>query len=214
MNEVYFPIIYVYKGNRTRMVGMLKKIAVIGFGSTMIGIGINGFILPFHLINGGFFGISLLLNYIWGLKAGITFIFLNIPVYLFALKNNPGYFYNGLIGAIICGLMLEIWMPLNGVIHMPIMSSIILGATIIGIGVGVMLRSHISPGGMDLLALILAKWSRINVGVIIFATDAVIIIVGLLFLQDAKLLYSLVIVSIVGLLASIITSFRGIRIYS
>ncbi|MCM3571335.1 YitT family protein [Neobacillus mesonae] len=192
---------------------MLKKIAVIGFGSTMIGIGINGFILPFHLINGGFFGISLLLNYMWGLKAGITFIFLNIPVYLFAYKNNPVYFYNGLMGAIICGIMMEMWMPLNGTIHMPIMSSIILGGIIIGLGVGVMLRSHISPGGMDLLALLLAKWSKINVGVILFAADAIIITLGLLFLQEARLLYSLVIVSIVGLLASIITSFKGIQIF-
>lgn len=195
------------------MVNMLKKIAVIGFGSTMIGIGINGFILPFHLINGGFFGISLLLNYMWGLKAGITFIFLNIPVYLFAYKNNPVYFYNGLMGAIICGIMMEMWMPLNGTIHMPIMSSIILGGIIIGLGVGVMLRSHISPGGMDLLALLLAKWSKINVGVILFAADAIIITLGLLFLQEARLLYSLVIVSIVGLLASIITSFKGIQIF-
>lgn len=196
------------------MVRMLKKIAVIGFGSTLIGIGINGFILPFHLINGGFFGISLLLNYIWGLKAGITFIFLNIPVYLYAYKNNPAYFYNGLIGAIICGLMLEMWMPLNGAFHLPIMSSVIVGSFIIGVGVGIMLRSHISPGGMDLLALLIAKWSKINVGLIIFATDAVIIIMGLLLLQDPKLMYSLVIVSIIGLLASIITSFRGIQIYT
>ena len=39
---------------------MLKKLAVIGFGSAMISVGINMFILPFHLINGGIFGISLL----------------------------------------------------------------------------------------------------------------------------------------------------------
>lgn len=187
---------------------MLKKLAVIGFGSTMIGIGINGFILPFHLINGGFFGISLLFNYLWGLKAGITFIFLNIPVYLFASKTNRSYFFNGLLGALITGVMLDLWLPLNGEIHLPIMSSVILGAVIIGIGAGVMLKNHISPGGMDLLALMVAKWSGVNVGIVALLMDAVIIITGLLLLQDPKLFYSLLIVSIIGLLVSTITSMK------
>ncbi|SMQ81877.1 Uncharacterised 5xTM membrane BCR, YitT family COG1284 [Bacillus sp. OV166] len=185
---------------------MLKKLAIIGFGSTMIGIGINGFILPLHLINGGFLGISLLLKYIWGFKTGITFIFLNIPVYMFAFKSDPIYFINGVIGALCTGLMIELFMPLNGIFHLPILSSVIVGAVIIGSGVGVMLRNHISPGGMDLVALIIAKWSKVNVGVIMFAMDAVIIITGLFLLQDVKLFYSLIIVAIVGLLASLITT--------
>ncbi|MBT2738471.1 YitT family protein [Bacillus sp. ISL-7] len=185
---------------------MLKKLAIIGFGSTMIGIGINGFILPLHLINGGFLGISLLLKYIWGFKTGITFIFLNIPVYMFAFKSDPIYFINGVIGALCTGLMIELFMPLNGIFDLPILSSVIVGAVIIGSGVGVMLRNHISPGGMDLLALIIAKWSKVNVGVIMFAMDAVIIITGLFLLQDVKLFYSLIIVAIVGLLASLMTT--------
>lgn len=193
---------------------MVKKMAVIGVGSTLIGIGINGFIIPFHLINGGFLGISLLLNYLWGFKAGLTFIFLNIPVYMFAFKSDPLYFVNGLIGAIISGFMIELFMPLNGTIHLPIISSVILGAVFIGTGVGVMLRNHISPGGMDLLALLLSKWSKINVGVIIFALDVFVIISGLLVLQDAKLFYSLLIISIVGLLATLITSFRSVQFYT
>jgi uncharacterized membrane-anchored protein YitT (DUF2179 family) len=188
---------------------MLKKLAIIGFGSTMIGIGINGFILPLHLINGGFLGISLLLKYILGFKVGITFILLNIPVYMFAFKSDPVYFFNGVMGAVCSGLMIELFIPLNGMFHLPVISSVIIGAVIIGSGVGVMLRNHISPGGMDLLALIIAKWSKVNVGVIMFAMDAIIIITGLFLLQDVKLFYSLVIVAIVGLMASLITTIQG-----
>src|SRR3954447_19448955 len=167
---------------------MLKKFAIIGFGSTMIGIGINGFILPLHLINGGFLGISLLLKYLWGFKAGLSFIVLNIPVYMFAFKSDHVYFVNGVIGALCTGLMIELLIPLNGMFHFPMISSVIFGAVIIGVGVGVMLRNHISPGGMDLLALLIAKWSKVNVGVIMFAMDAVIIITGLFLIQDVKLL--------------------------
>ncbi|MCM3724095.1 YitT family protein [Neobacillus cucumis] len=189
---------------------MLKKLAVIGFGSTMISVGINMFILPFHLINGGIFGISLLLNYVWGLKVGLMFILLNIPIYLFALKKDPIYFYNGILGAVFSGCLIELLLPLNGLVNLPIISSVITGATIIGVGVGVMLRNHISPGGMDLLALLIAKWTKMNVGVIMVTLDAVIILTGLFLLQDARLLYSLLIISIIGMLATIITSFRRV----
>ncbi|WP_342431820.1 YitT family protein [Neobacillus sp. FSL H8-0543] len=181
--------------------------AVIGFGSTMIGIGVNSFIVPFHLINGGMFGISLVLNYLWGLKIGLLLILLNLPVYLLAFKSDPSYFYYGVIGAITSGFMIEILKPLNGIFHLPIISSVILGGIIIGLGIGVMLRNQISPGGMDLLALLLAKWSKINVGVIAFAMDTLLILSALVLLQEARLLYSLLIIAIVGLLVTFITSF-------
>ncbi|MDR7075570.1 uncharacterized membrane-anchored protein YitT (DUF2179 family) [Neobacillus niacini] len=186
---------------------MLKKLAVIGFGSTMIGIGVNGFILPFHLINGGMFGISIVFNYLWQLNIGLTFVFLNIPVYLLAYKSDFHYFLYGLIGAIFSGFMIEFLVPLRDVFHLPIISSVIIGGSIIGIGVGTMLRNHISPGGMDLLALLLAKWTKINVGIIGYAIDTVIIMSSLLLLQEPRLLYSLLVVSIVGILATAITSY-------
>jgi uncharacterized membrane-anchored protein YitT (DUF2179 family) len=190
---------------------MLKKLAVIGFGSTMISLGINIFILPFHLINGGIFGISLLLNYVWGWKVGLMFILLNIPIYLFALKKDPIYFYNGILGAFVSGCLIEVFLPLNGLVNLPIISSVIIGGIMIGVGVGVMLRNHISPGGMDLLALLLAKWTKVNVGVIMVTLDAVIILTGLFLLQEVRLLYSLLIISIIGMLATIITSFRRVN---
>ncbi|MBM7655008.1 YitT family protein [Neobacillus cucumis] len=187
---------------------MLKKLAVIGFGSTMISVGINMFILPFHLINGGIFGISLLLNYLWGFKVGLMFILLNIPIYLFALKSDPFYFYYGVIGAAISGSLVELFVPLSGIVHIPIISSVIIGAIIIGVGVGVMLRHHISPGGMDLLALLISKWTKVNVGIIMVSIDAVIILTGLFLLKDIRLLYSLLIISIIGMLTTIITSYQ------
>jgi uncharacterized membrane-anchored protein YitT (DUF2179 family) len=188
---------------------MLKKFAVIGFGSTMIGIGVNGFILPFHLINGGMFGISIVFNYLWHFSIGLTFVFLNIPVYLLAYKSDYNYFFYGLIGAVFSGFMIEILVPLRDVFHLPIISSVIIGGLIVGIGVGTMLRNHISPGGMDLLALLLAKWTKINVGIIAYAIDTVIIISSLLLLREPRLLYSLLIVSIVGLLATVLTTGRN-----
>lgn len=192
---------------------MRKRLFIICICSTFISIGINGFILPYHLINGGVFGISLLLNYLFGFKISLIIIFLNIPIYLIALKSDLFYFINGVIGAFMSGLLVEVLKPLNGAIHLPIFASILCGGLFVGAGVGFMLRNHISPGGMDLLALLISKWSGLNVGMIIYVIDTMIILIGIFILQDVNLLYSLIIVGIVGFLASILTGFRSAHFY-
>lgn len=192
---------------------MLKKISIIILGSLLIGIGINGFILPFHLINGGIFGITLILNYMYGFKFSITFMVLNIPIYLLALKSAPLYFLNGVMGAFISGILIDSLGALNGFFHLPIFLSVVCGGLFIGTGVGFMLRNHISPGGMDLLALLISRWTMLNVGIIIYFIDTIIILSGLLILQDIHILYSLLLEAIVGLLTFVITSVRSSHIY-
>ncbi|WP_429877106.1 YitT family protein [Fictibacillus sp. NRS-1165] len=66
---------------------------------------------------------------------------------------------------------------------------------------------------MDLLALIFSKLFSINVGMALLILDAIIIFIGILTLRDERLIYSLTIVIIVGLTATIITSIKSIKIY-
>lgn len=188
---------------------LLKKLLAIGFGSTMIGIGLNGFILPFHLMNGGMFGISILFNYLWEFNIGLMFVVLNIPVYLLALKAEFTYFTYGLLGAFTSGAMIEALSPLGDFFQLQIITSVIIGGIFVGVGVGTMLRNQVSPGGMDLLALLLAKWTKTNVGIISYAMDTFIILTSLFLLQEPRLLYSLLIVSIVGMLVTIFTAGKG-----
>lgn len=155
------------------------------------------------------FGISILLNYLWELNIGMVFILLNIPVFLLALKVEVSFFTYGVLGAFCSGLMINFLSPLGNVFQLPIISSVVIGGIIVGIGVGTMLRHHISPGGMDLLALLFAKWSKINVGIIAYVMDTILILTSLIILQEPRFLYSLLIVSIVGMLATIITSYNS-----
>ncbi|WP_285095531.1 hypothetical protein ACQRXC_26625 (plasmid) [Niallia taxi] len=64
-----------------------------------------------------------------------------------------------------------------------------------------------------MLALLFAKWTNLNVGGILFLMDTTIIITALFLIRDIKILYSLIIVSIVGLLACIIATFQEIKFY-
>jgi uncharacterized membrane-anchored protein YitT (DUF2179 family) len=179
----------------------------------LIGIGINGFIIPIHLINGGLWGVSLIINYLLGIKIAITFLFLNIPIYLLASLYDKAYFVYGLMGITISSIIIGLLTPLQFMIQMPTLYSVILGGIAIGFGVGFMLREHISPGGIDLLALLISKWLSINVGLALIILDLIIILIGVMILRDERLLFSLIIISIVGLTTTMLTLVKGIKLY-
>ncbi|WP_338789197.1 YitT family protein [Metabacillus sp. FJAT-53654] len=191
----------------------MKKFAVLLFSSICIGIGVNMFILPIHLINGGIFGISLLIKYIWGIKIGHIMILINTPIYLLSLLYDKTYFINAILGLIFTSTIIDLLSPLNGLLQLPIITSAILGGLIIGIGVGFMLRSHISPGGIDLLALLISKSKAINPGIVIFIIDSLIIIAGIIVLQDFKLIYSFITISCVGLCVGLLNTFKSMNFY-
>lgn len=192
---------------------MINRLVTIGIASIFIGVGINGFVLPSHLINGGIWGISLLVNYLWGFKLALIFTCLNLPIYVLAMKYNLSLFFNGLIGTLISAIGINLLYPISSFNHLSILSNVIIGGLFIGIGVGMMLRIHASPGGGDLLALILSKKLSVNVGIVILIIDVSIILTGVLILKDVRMLYSLLIVTIVGLMASIMTSIKSIRMF-
>jgi uncharacterized membrane-anchored protein YitT (DUF2179 family) len=192
---------------------MINRLVTIGLASIFIGVGINGFVLPSHLINGGIWGISLLVNYLWGFKLALIFTCLNLPIYVVAMKYNLSIFFNGLIGTFISAIGINLLYPISSFNHLSILSNVIIGGLFIGTGVGMMLRIHASPGGVDLLALILSKKFSINVGIVILLIDVSIILTGVFILKDVRMLYSLLIVIIVGLIATIMTSIKSIRMY-
>jgi len=191
----------------------MKKLAVLLFSSVCIGMGLNIFILPLHLINGGIFGISLLIKYIWGIQVGHSMIMLNTPIYFLSLLYDKSYFINAILGLVFTSTMIDLLEPLNGLLHLPILISAILGGITIGIGVGFMIRLHISPGGIDLLALLISKSKAINPGIVMFLIDVFIIIAGIIILKDLRLIYSIITISCVGLCVGLLNTFRSINFY-
>ena len=193
---------------------ILKKIIVIGLAAVLIGVGINAFILPFQLLEGGVFGIGLLFNYLWGFKIGITIICINLPIYLLAFKMERSYFFNSLYGTLFTPIVIDLLIPLKGIVDLPILISACIGGLFIGTGTGLMLRYRSSPGGVDLLALLLSKHLSVNAGFFIFFIDSLILTSGLLIFRDSTMIYSLFTIISVAFLVTILTSFRSINAYS
>lgn len=183
----------------------LKKGVALLFASCLIGTGINGFIIPYHLIDGGIIGISLLVKYIWGIQAGLTIIALSIPIYCLAWFHFRPYFYNSLHGMLLSSLVIDFLAPLKNVFHYPELISAIIGGLLVGSGIGIMLRHKTSTGGADLLAQFISMRTSINVGIIIFVIDGLVVLIASQIINPTALLYSALTIAAIGITTSIWT---------
>jgi uncharacterized membrane-anchored protein YitT (DUF2179 family) len=188
---------------------MLKKTVAISIGSALLAIGINVFLVPHHLLDGGIIGIGLIVKYIWNIKVGVTIICLSVPLYIIAWFYYRPFFYNSLHGLLFSSLMIDVCSVFRGMISLDPMTSSIIGGVFVGAGIGMMLREETSTGGTDLLAQFIAKITNWNVGIIIFLIDMVVITVGSNVVPSASFLYSLVVVTVVGMVTTMLTHTKG-----
>ena len=82
-------------------------------GSLLLGIGVNGFLVPNHLIDGGILGIALILHYFFHFQTGMTMVTLSVPICIFASLNERGYFFSSLQGLLISSLFIDLLAPLR-----------------------------------------------------------------------------------------------------
>ncbi|SEM93896.1 Uncharacterised 5xTM membrane BCR, YitT family COG1284 [Lihuaxuella thermophila] len=177
--------------------------------SAVLAIGINCFLAPYRVLDGGMIGIGLICKYLWGVKAGFTILLLSVPIFALAWFYDRDYFYNSVYGMLISSFFIDLLQPLQfkflACVRLDPLSSSIVGGILVGWGIGMMLRHETSTGGTDLLAQLLASVFRINVGVLIFMIDAMVISLGGWLISKETLLLSLITITAVGLTTSLCT---------
>lgn len=190
------------------MVYFLKKTGIVLLGSMLLSFGINFFLVPFEVLDGGIIGIGLIIKYLTGIQAGLVIIFLSVPIFVLAWLYNKNYFYNSLHGMLISSFVIDLLassqlLPSDMILH-PIVSSI-LGGIFIGVGIGIMLRYETSTGGTDLIAQFISKFFNINVGITIFLIDTLVISLGGWLISKDTFLLSILTVIFVGFFTSFCT---------
>ena len=142
-----------------------KDLIKIVIGSLLFCISINIFIVPNNLYTGGVLGIAQLIRSviidIIGIKcnfdfSGILYYILNIPLFFLAYKIlSKTFFYRTLIVLSLQTLMLS-FIPTIGVVS-DLLTNVLVGGLLGGIGLGTVLSCGASTGGSDIIGLILAK---------------------------------------------------------
>lgn len=187
----------------------IKNISAILISSIIISIGVNFFLVPFQILDGGIIGLSLIINYLTGLKIGLTIILFSFPIYLYSWFKYRGFFYNSILGLLISSFFIDLLYPyqfyFTYYIRLTSLTSSIIGGLLIGIGIGLMLRNNTSVSGTDMLAQIISNLLKKNVGIIIFLLDFMVIVLGGILISIETLYLSIIAIISVGLATSVVT---------
>lgn len=183
------------------VVKIISRIVALVIGSILLGIGINGFLVPHQLLDGGIIGIALILHYYFDFHAGLWSALLSIPLIIYAWIKDRKQFHGSFYGMIVTAIFIDLFAPYQ--FSLPIWLSAILGGAICGIGVGLMLRYKTSTGGTDLIAYFIAKATPLNIGFIIAFIDGLIVLIGYQTLGLQSVIFSTITILIAGILASV-----------
>ena len=179
-------------------------------GSFFMAIGVSLFLLPNQLSSGGISGIATISYYLFSLPMGITIIIINIPLFVFAIfKVGKSFFIKSVIGTIFLSFFIDYLDKFQALTNDNLLASIY-GGIILGIGTAIILKSHSSTGGSDLVSYIINKQNpTIQTSKILVIIDATIIFLNMIFLKEIEIgLYSAISIFIMGKMLDIL--FEGI----
>nr|WP_317450453.1 YitT family protein [uncultured Sellimonas sp.] len=185
---------------KKQITGLLYSIC----GGVLFAVGVNLFITPLDLYNGGFMGIAQLirtfltsaLHLSFGQTdiAGIIYFMVNLPLlYLAWSKMGRGFFFRTVVTVIVQTAALTfIPIPERSLID-DRLTSCVIGGIVAGFGTGLVLRGGSSGGGQDILGLYFTKKFR-NFSVGKMATIINVFVYGicLLMFNLETVIYSLI----------------------
>lgn len=169
-----------------------KKYLTIFVGAIIAAVGLELFLIPNEVIDGGVVGLSIMAQTLTGMSLGVFLVLFNLPFLYLGYKQIGKNFA---IATLIAILFLSGWSEVMGqfpkVTNDPFLAAIF-GGIIDGVGVGLIIRAGGSLDGTEIVAIIMDKKSVFSVGeVVMFINLFILSSAGLLYGWD-KAMYSLV----------------------
>ncbi|TDK58932.1 YitT family protein [Bacillus salipaludis] len=171
---------------------IFQRILLITLGATLMGVGLEIFLVPNNVIDGGITGISIMLSYLTGWKIGIFLFILNMPFFYIGYKQiGKTFALSTLYGIIILSIATTLLHPVPAFTQDILLASVF-GGIILGIGVGIVIRYGGSLDGTEILAILFNNKLPFSVGEIIMFFNLFILgSAGFVFSWD-RAMYSLI----------------------
>ncbi|PGY14318.1 MULTISPECIES: YitT family protein [Bacillaceae] len=171
---------------------ILQRILLITLGATLMAVGLEIFLVPNNVIDGGITGISIMLSYVTGWKLGIFLFILNIPFFFIGYKQiGKTFALSTLYGIIILSIGTSLLHPVPAFTQ-DILLATVFGGIVLGIGVGIVIRYGGSLDGTEILAILFNNKLPFSVGEIIMFFNLFILgCAGFVFTWD-RAMYSLI----------------------
>ena len=138
---------------RIDKVRQIRRAIGLTIGAAIYSAGLNLFLIPNHVIDGGVTGISLLIQALTGIPFSVLIVLLNVPFFYMGYKSlGPRLAASSMFAIIVlslCSSRLEKMMPAT---NDPFLSTIF-GGIIIGLGVRIVIKNGGSTDGTEIVAI-------------------------------------------------------------
>ena len=182
-------------------------------GSFILAVGFVFFVTPHKIVPGGVYGIGIVVHYLtrgmftlWpdGFPIGLFGLILNIPLTLAGIKIlGPRFGVKTIVGFVLTSIFIDGISYLRPVSNVALINDVLLSSVfagvLVGVGLGLIFKSKATSGGSDIIAMIIGKYTQLQLGKLMIYVDSVIVLTGLLAFKDWQIpLYSLVVIYITG----------------
>ncbi|WP_172827338.1 YitT family protein [Fictibacillus arsenicus] len=172
------------------------KLALRGFlitiGAVLMAVGLEIFLVPNNVIDGGIAGISIMASHLTGLSLGIFLFGLNLPFIFIGYKQiGKTFAISTLYGIIILSIATTLLHPVPPFTD-DLLLATVFGGIFIGVGIGMVIRSGGSLDGTEILAILSNSKLPFSVGeIIMFFNIFILGAAGFVFTWD-RAMYSLI----------------------
>ncbi len=182
-------------------------------GSFILATAFVYFITPHKIVPGGVYGIAIVVHYLtagvfsfWpdGIPIGLFGLVVNIPLTIAGIKIlGPRFGVKTVVGFVLTSIFIDGITYLRPDGDLPLVDDILLscvfGGVLTGFGLGLIFKSRATSGGSDIIAMIIAKYTQLQLGKLMIYVDSVIVLLGLAAFHDWHIpLYSWVVIYITG----------------
>ena len=183
-------------------------------GSLLYTIGVIGFTLPYRFPDAGVMGIAVILKYTIGLAPSISSLIANVILLAWGGRELSKRFVAWTIYNV---LLISFLLEALNFVQFPVVNDMFLvaiaGGIIKGVGGGLIFRTGVSGGGMDIVIAVLRKRYGIEVGRYSFYINMVILGVSMGIVGLEKMLYGFVASYVSGqTMDSVLSSFDKRRL--
>lgn len=171
---------------------LVIKFALLLLGSAIAAVGLEIFLVPNNIIDGGIVGISIISSHLSKLPLGLFTFVLNVPFLILGYRHiGKTFVISSLFSISAFSIFISLLHPVAGLTD-DVLLATVFGGIILGVGVGFILRSGGSLDGSEIVAIILSRRSFLSVGQIVMIINIVIFSLAALALGWDRALYSMI----------------------
>ncbi|MFM9276425.1 YitT family protein [Paenibacillus jiagnxiensis] len=161
---------------KNKLKKLLQRVSFITLGAALMAVALEIFLVPNGVIDGGITGISIMFSKIFGLPLGIFLFLLNLPFLILGYKQiGKTFALSTLLGVGIMSIGTTLLHTVPALTPGEPLLGAIFGGVILGVGVGLVIRSGGSLDGTEIVAIIASEKTPFSVGEIVLFVNVFIL---------------------------------------